>query len=131
MRLLRDSRLSPQVAEAEFQADRELLASLSLDYHQTLKFICQWQPDFHEFEDWASEQGSSSQQHRQNSKDRICKKLTIPDGLYLRPSTAADKPFLEKLHHSTRQDLQFIDGEQDFIESIVEMQFKAQTPGIW
>lgn len=56
-------------------------------------------------------------------------KLTIPDGLYLRPSTAADKPFLEKLHHSTRQDLQLIDGEKDFIESIVDMQFKAQTQG--
>lgn len=56
-------------------------------------------------------------------------KLNIPDGLHVRPSTAADKPFLEKLHHSTRQDLQLIDGEQDFIESIVEMQFKAQTQG--
>ena len=56
-------------------------------------------------------------------------KLNIPDGLHVRPSTASDKPFLEKLRHSTRQDLQIIGGEQDYIESIVEMQFKAQTQG--
>lgn len=73
MRLLRDSRLSPQVAEAEFQADRELLSSLSLDYHQALSFICQWQPDFHEFEDWALEKNALLQRNRQNSKDCICK----------------------------------------------------------
>ncbi|SHO57840.1 GNAT family N-acetyltransferase [Vibrio quintilis] len=56
-------------------------------------------------------------------------KLNIPDGLHIRPSTAADKPFLEKLHHATRQDLQWIDGEKDLIESIVELQFQAQTGG--
>ncbi|EHW0692318.1 GNAT family N-acetyltransferase [Vibrio parahaemolyticus] len=56
-------------------------------------------------------------------------KLNIPNGLHVRPSIAADKPFLEKLHHSTRQELQLIDGEQDYIESIVEMQYRAQTQG--
>ncbi|MBB1300738.1 GNAT family N-acetyltransferase [Pseudoalteromonas sp. SR41-8] len=56
-------------------------------------------------------------------------KLNIPKGLNIRPSNANDKPFLEKLHSLMRQDLQLIDGEKDFVESIVEMQFKAQTQG--
>ncbi|MBB1384636.1 GNAT family N-acetyltransferase [Pseudoalteromonas sp. SG45-5] len=56
-------------------------------------------------------------------------KLNIPKGLNIRPSNAADKPFLEKLHNTMRQDLQLIDAEKDFVESIVEMQFKAQTQG--
>ncbi|WP_185843481.1 GNAT family N-acetyltransferase [Pseudoalteromonas luteoviolacea] len=55
--------------------------------------------------------------------------FTIPEGLHIRPSTASDKPFIEKLHREVRQDLQCIDGEQDFIESIVDMQLKAQTQG--
>lgn len=56
-------------------------------------------------------------------------KFTPPDGLHIRPSMATDKPFLEKIHHSVRQDLQLIEGEKDFIESIIEMQFRAQTQG--
>ncbi|GMM91586.1 hypothetical protein [Vibrio fortis] len=61
VRLLRDNRLSPSVMEAEFQVDRELLDSLSLDYQQALSFVCQWQPDFSDFEDWVSEQFELSQ----------------------------------------------------------------------
>lgn len=45
----------------------------------------------------------------------------------MRPSMAADKPFLEALHESIRQDLMLIDDEQDFIKSIVDMQYQAQT----
>lgn len=56
-------------------------------------------------------------------------KLELPDGLHIRPSRPSDKVFLEQLFHTTRNDLQLIDGEQDFIESIVEMQFRAQTQG--
>jgi ribosomal protein S18 acetylase RimI-like enzyme len=56
-------------------------------------------------------------------------KLELPDGLYIRPSRPSDKVFLEQLFHSTRNDLQLIDGEQDFIESIIEMQFRAQIQG--
>ncbi|CAM3536265.1 Acetyltransferase (GNAT) family protein [Vibrio aerogenes CECT 7868] len=56
-------------------------------------------------------------------------RLNIPEGLHIRPSRETDKPFLEKLHHAARQDLQLIDGEKEFIESIVEMQFRAQTEG--
>ncbi|MBG0758306.1 GNAT family N-acetyltransferase [Vibrio cidicii] len=56
-------------------------------------------------------------------------KLILPDGLHVRPSRPTDKPFIENLHREVRQDLQLIEGEQDFIESIVEMQFRAQTQG--
>ncbi|HEX7762889.1 MAG TPA: GNAT family N-acetyltransferase [Cellvibrio sp.] len=55
--------------------------------------------------------------------------INLPDGLSVRPSRASDTPFLEKLHHSLRQDLQLIDAEQDMIESIIELQLKAQTQG--
>ena len=53
----------------------------------------------------------------------------IPQGLHIRPSTASDNPFLEQLYRATREDLQAIDGERDFIESIIEMQFQAQSQG--
>lgn len=52
-----------------------------------------------------------------------------PKGLHIRPSRAADKAFLEKLHHAVRNDLQFIDGDKDQIEAIIEMQFCAQNEG--
>ncbi|TMN90436.1 GNAT family N-acetyltransferase [Pseudoalteromonas phenolica] len=55
--------------------------------------------------------------------------FTIPQGLHIRPSKPSDTPFIEKLHREVRQDLQCIEGEQDFIESIVDMQLKAQTQG--
>lgn len=54
---------------------------------------------------------------------------TLPAGLSTRPAKPIDHPFLETLHHSTRADLQLIDAEQDVIESLVDMQFKAQTMG--
>lgn len=57
------------------------------------------------------------------------KQFTVPAGLHIRPSQPSDKPFMEKLHREVRQDLQLIDGERDFIESIVEMQFRAQSQG--
>jgi GNAT superfamily N-acetyltransferase len=56
-------------------------------------------------------------------------KLDLPHGLGMRPARAADAGFLEALHHSTRNDLRLIDGEPDFIESLVEMQHRAQTVG--
>jgi ribosomal protein S18 acetylase RimI-like enzyme len=52
-----------------------------------------------------------------------------PKGLHIRPSTPADKPFLEKLHRSVREDLQWISGDRELVESIIEMQFVAQTQG--
>ncbi|QSX30225.1 GNAT family N-acetyltransferase [Shewanella cyperi] len=56
-------------------------------------------------------------------------KFTPPKGLHIRPSTSSDKPFLEKLHRLVRQDLRLLDADEDFIESVVEMQFRAQTEG--
>lgn len=55
--------------------------------------------------------------------------IQLPLGLHIRPAQTSDKAFLEKLHHATRQDLQHMDAEQDFIETIVEMQFNAQNNG--
>jgi GNAT superfamily N-acetyltransferase len=52
-----------------------------------------------------------------------------PSGLHIRPSGPADKVFLARLHREARQDLQWIDGEQDLIESVVDMQLHAQTQG--
>ena len=56
-------------------------------------------------------------------------KLNLPDGLGMRPATAADNGFIESLYHSTRNDLQQIDAEQDFIENLIEQQQHAQTVG--
>lgn len=64
-----------------------------------------------------------------NYRTLAVQSIQLPSGLHIRPSTASDKAFLEKLHHATRQDLQVIDGEKDLIETLVEMQLKAQTQG--
>ncbi len=55
--------------------------------------------------------------------------LKLPDGLSIRPSLDADKPFLESLYRSTRNDLKMIDAETDFIETLIEQQHYAQTVG--
>ena len=47
----------------------------------------------------------------------------------MRPSRPEDAAFLEEVHRAQRQDLQLIDGDPDFIESIVEMQFNAMNSG--
>lgn len=52
---------------------------------------------------------------------------TLPDGLALRPAGPADQPFIEALFAATRPHLQLIDGEQEYVQSIVDMQIKAQT----
>lgn len=50
-------------------------------------------------------------------------------GLVIRPSTPSDAPFFEQLHSSTQDDLRLIDGDRELVESVIEMQFKAQTQG--
>jgi len=55
--------------------------------------------------------------------------LNLRKGLGIRPSTPADKPFLEQLHYSSRDDLKMIDGERDFVESFIQMQYRVQTDG--
>lgn len=54
---------------------------------------------------------------------------TLPAGLSLRPSQPSDAVFIESLHRSTREDLRMIDGSEDFIESLIDMQFHAQSRG--
>ncbi len=53
----------------------------------------------------------------------------LPDNLGVRPAMAADKPFLETLYHSSRDDLRLANAENDFIESLIEQQFQAQQAG--
>ncbi len=55
--------------------------------------------------------------------------VQMPGGLSLRPTRASDGAFLESLHRSTREDLRLVDGEDDFIEELIDMQHRAQTTG--
>jgi ribosomal protein S18 acetylase RimI-like enzyme len=54
---------------------------------------------------------------------------SMQSGLVIRPSNGRDKPFLMNLYNSTRDDLKHVDGSNDFIEELIEMQFKAQFEG--
>ncbi|MGB0720791.1 MAG: GNAT family N-acetyltransferase [Gammaproteobacteria bacterium] len=54
---------------------------------------------------------------------------TLGHGLQLRPSRPSDQPFLETLYRASREDLQLIDAEDEFIDALIEMQFEAQTKG--
>ncbi|WP_211473878.1 GNAT family N-acetyltransferase [Collimonas humicola] len=53
----------------------------------------------------------------------------MPAGISLRPATAGDQPFLATLYRSARPDLQFIDGEPEFIETVIAQQYAAHTQG--
>lgn len=56
--------------------------------------------------------------------------LNLPAGLHIRPSAPSDKPFMEQLYKSTREDLDFIaDQSGDFIEFVKEQQQEAQIEG--
>ena len=54
---------------------------------------------------------------------------TMPAGISLRPATANDQPFIELLYRSARPDLQFIDGGQELVETVMAQQFNAHTQG--
>ncbi len=49
--------------------------------------------------------------------------------LVIRPAGDHDRIFLEKLHASTRDDLTLIDEHPDFIEGLIQQQYRAQTEG--
>jgi ribosomal protein S18 acetylase RimI-like enzyme len=49
--------------------------------------------------------------------------------LVIRPARDSDKFFVEYLYHTTRDDLQLIDAEPEFIESLIGQQQQAQTIG--
>jgi GNAT superfamily N-acetyltransferase len=53
--------------------------------------------------------------------------LSLPNGLHIRPSTDYDYSFLSQLYQSTRDDLDLINAEKDFIDHLKETQFQAQT----
>ena len=50
-------------------------------------------------------------------------------GLSMRPARASDSVFLEQLHRATRKDLLLIDGERDFVETIIKDQRRFQNVG--
>lgn len=53
--------------------------------------------------------------------------LKLPQGLSVRPSTGADKGFLEQLFKSTQNHLNHINAEAEFIDMVKEQQYIAQT----
>lgn len=53
----------------------------------------------------------------------------MPAGISLRPATAGDQPFLETLYRSARPDLQFIDGEPEFVQTVVAQQYAVHAQG--
>ncbi len=53
--------------------------------------------------------------------------LSLPAGLHVRPSKASDERFLLSLYKSTRNDLNLIDAEQEWIEELKLNQYQAQT----
>ncbi len=54
---------------------------------------------------------------------------SMPLGISVRPATQNDQPFLELLYRSARPDLQFIDGEQELIDTVVAQQMRAMEEG--
>lgn len=54
---------------------------------------------------------------------------SLPNGLGLRPAGPADQPFIQSLYASTRQDLWMAEGEPEYIQSVIDMQFNAQSMG--
>lgn len=56
-------------------------------------------------------------------------KLNLPEGLHMRPARDDDKAFIASLYRSTRHDLRLADAEQDYIETLIDMQHHAQTVG--
>lgn len=53
-----------------------------------------------------------------------------PSGLGMRPARASDEPFLEALYRDARPELQLVDGNADFVETLVHQQYQVQSEGI-
>jgi ribosomal protein S18 acetylase RimI-like enzyme len=56
-------------------------------------------------------------------------RLHLPHGLSIRPSTSSDKEFIRNLYYSTRHDLKLIEANHDFIGTLIEQQYEAQSVG--
>lgn len=52
--------------------------------------------------------------------------LALPDGLHVRPSMQSDQVFINQLYQSSRNDLDLIDADKDFIVALKESQQEAQ-----
>lgn len=55
--------------------------------------------------------------------------LDLPFGLNLRIATEADTPFMVQLYRTTRQDIQQINQDEEFLTAFINMQFNAQKAG--
>lgn len=53
--------------------------------------------------------------------------LSLPAGLHIRPSQASDQILLEQLYKSTRDDLDLINADEEFIDELKRSQFNVQT----
>jgi ribosomal protein S18 acetylase RimI-like enzyme len=51
----------------------------------------------------------------------------LPNGVSLRPAEAGDAAFERRLYEARRWDLWLIDGEDDFIRTLIEQQYRAQA----
>ncbi|ODC04386.1 hypothetical protein BFW38_13450 [Terasakiispira papahanaumokuakeensis] len=57
--------------------------------------------------------------------------VSFQNSLYIRPVKwySSDADFLERLHRESREDLTLIEGDDDFIYSLVDMQYQARNQG--
>jgi ribosomal protein S18 acetylase RimI-like enzyme len=53
----------------------------------------------------------------------------LPNGITLRATTASDSTWERRIHDASRSDLLLIDGEADFVQSIVDFQYRAKGSG--
>lgn len=54
---------------------------------------------------------------------------SLPDNLVIRPARPEDNDFLKSLYRSERDDLRLLDAETDFIEELIDIQYRAKTQG--
>lgn len=55
--------------------------------------------------------------------------VDLPGGVRLRMTAPGDRDAERTIHDANRPELQLIDGEQDFVRSIYDMQFNARNTG--
>lgn len=53
----------------------------------------------------------------------------LPGGIRLRMTRPSDRPIERRIHDANRQDLYLIDREADFVQSILDLQFRARDQG--
>ncbi|MCJ2185390.1 GNAT family N-acetyltransferase [Novosphingobium beihaiensis] len=53
----------------------------------------------------------------------------LPNGVRLRAATTADAQLERSIHDANRQDLTLIDGETEFVRSVMDFQYRAKNDG--